>query len=59
LFFFANGDVNTKFFHLKAFHHNRQNCIKSFRVDGLSLVQEEEKADEALSLQRAAWYPHV
>jgi len=43
--FLAEGDANTKFFHLQACHRSRKNFISKICVNDLELVQEEEKAD--------------
>ncbi|WVZ83247.1 hypothetical protein U9M48_030415 [Paspalum notatum var. saurae] len=40
----AEGDANTKLFHLQACHRSRQNFIQQICVDGHELVLEEDKA---------------
>jgi hypothetical protein len=43
--FLREGDANTRFFHLQACHRKRKNYIPTFEHDGLSLSDEEAKAD--------------
>ena len=43
--YLAEGDANTKFFHLQACHRSRKNYIESVRVGDARLVREEEKAE--------------
>jgi hypothetical protein len=42
--YLAEGDVNTKFFHLQACHRNKKNHIESVLVDDMVIVHEEAKA---------------
>jgi hypothetical protein len=42
LLYLAEGDANTRFFHLQACHRNRKNTITRLRVDETVLVQNEE-----------------
>lgn len=42
--YLADGDANTKFFHLQACHRSRQNTITSLKVDDMEVVHEEAKA---------------
>jgi hypothetical protein len=46
LLFLAEGDANTKFFHLMACHKKRRNYIQSLLVCGDVVVREETMADE-------------
>jgi hypothetical protein len=43
--FLAEGDANTKFFHLQACHRSRKNCIPNLVHDGRCFSAEEEKQD--------------
>lgn len=43
--FLAEGDANTKFFHLQACHRSRKNCIPSLQHEGRCFSAEEEKQD--------------
>ena len=43
--FLAEGDANTKFFHLQACHRSRKNYINSLRLHDIQLKNEDEKAD--------------
>lgn len=43
--FLAEGDANTRFFHLQACHRSRKNHIASLRVQGNDLVSNEDMAD--------------
>jgi hypothetical protein len=43
--FLAEGDANTKFFHLLACPRSRKNHIEHLRVHDVEFVQEEEKAE--------------
>jgi hypothetical protein len=45
----AEGDANTKFFHLQACHRKRKNAVTSLRVEGTELVQNEEMASALFS----------
>ena len=45
LMFLAEGDTNTRFFHLQACHHSRKNHIASLKVQGNDLVLNEQMAD--------------
>ena len=45
LMFLAEGDANTRFFHLHACHRSRKNHITSLRVQGNDLVLGEQMAD--------------
>ena len=45
LMFLAEGDANTRFFHLQACHRSRKNHITSLRVQGNDLVLNEQMAD--------------
>jgi hypothetical protein len=40
MLFLAEGDANTKFFHLMACHRKRRNYIHSLRVQGSEVVRE-------------------
>lgn len=44
LLFLAEGDANTKFFHLQACHRGRKNRIESLWVEGSELVREDHMA---------------
>lgn len=41
----AEGDANTKFFHLQACHRTRQNFIRSLSHHNQVLVTEQEKSE--------------
>lgn len=41
LLFLAEGDANTRFFHLQACHRERKNRIESLWVDGSELVRDD------------------
>jgi len=43
--FLAEGDANTKFFHLQACHRSRKNHIASIRVQEVELTEDKDKAD--------------
>lgn len=43
--FLAEGDANTKFYHLQACHRNRKNRIHSLRVQGAEVVTDTAMAD--------------
>lgn len=43
--YLAEGDANTKFFHLQACHKSRKNYIESVRVGDAHIVRREEKAE--------------
>lgn len=45
LTFLAEGDANTRFYHLQAFHRSRGSRIESLRVNGLELVSDTAMAD--------------
>jgi hypothetical protein len=45
LLFLAEGDANTKLFHLQACHRNRKSIIASIKVEGMELVHNEEMAE--------------
>jgi hypothetical protein len=45
MLFLAEGDANTKFYHLQACHRNRKNRIDSLRVQGTEVVSDEAMAD--------------
>ncbi|XP_066347979.1 uncharacterized protein [Miscanthus floridulus] len=45
LMFLAEGDANTRFFHLQACHRSRKNHIASLTVQGNDLVLSEQMAD--------------
>ena len=45
MMFLAEGDANTKFFHLMACHRKRRNFIRSLHVHGNVIVSEEGMAD--------------
>jgi hypothetical protein len=40
LLFLAEGDANTKFYHLQACHRNRKNRIDSLRVQGMEVISD-------------------
>ena len=40
----AEGDANTKYFHLQACHRKRKSHIDKVNVEDVVLIQEEEKA---------------
>jgi hypothetical protein len=42
--YLAEGDANTKFFHLQACHRNKQNHIESVSVEDMVIIHEEAKA---------------
>ena len=44
LTYLAEGDANTRFFHLQACHKNKRSFIERIKVDDVVLVQEDEKA---------------
>lgn len=44
LTFLAEGDANTKFFHLQACHRNRKSTVGNILVDDMVLIQDEDKA---------------
>jgi hypothetical protein len=44
MLFLAEGDANTKFFHLMACHRKRRNYIHSLRVQGSEVVRDEAMA---------------
>jgi len=44
--FLAEGDANTKFFHLQAYHRNRKNVITRLRVDDTIIMQDDQMADQ-------------
>jgi hypothetical protein len=43
--FLAEGDANTKFFHLQAYHRKRKSIIPSLMVQGSEVLQNEEMAN--------------
>jgi lambda repressor-like predicted transcriptional regulator len=43
--FLGEGDANTRFFHLQAYHRNRKNVITTLQHEGQSITAEEAKAD--------------
>jgi hypothetical protein len=43
--FLREGDANTRFFHLQACHRKRKSYISTFKHDGVSLSDEEAKAN--------------
>ena len=43
--YLAEGDANTRFFHLQACHCGRHNMIRSLRVNGAQVVSDEGMAD--------------
>jgi hypothetical protein len=43
--YLAEGDANTKFFHLQACHRNKKNFISSIRVDDVEVIQENAKVE--------------
>lgn len=43
--FLAEGDANTKFFHLQACHRNRRNNIDSLQVRDVDLIHDDAKAE--------------
>lgn len=45
LTFLAEGDTNTRFFHLQACHRRRRNLIETMRINEHEVVTEEAKAD--------------
>ena len=45
LMFLAEGDANTRFFHLQACHRSRKNHITSLRVQGNDLVLNGQMVD--------------
>lgn len=45
LLFLAEGDTNTKFFHLMACHRKRKNLIQSLHVEGTEIVSDEGMAE--------------
>lgn len=45
ILFLAEGDANTRFFHLQACHRSRKNFIQSVWVEGSEIVQDEHMAD--------------
>jgi hypothetical protein len=49
LLYLAEGDANTKNFHLQACHRKRKNAVTSLRVEGTELVQNEEMASALFS----------
>ena len=44
--FLAEGDANTKIFHLQACHRNRKNVITKLRVDDTIIMQDDQMADQ-------------
>lgn len=44
MLFLAEGDANTKFFHLMACHKKRRSYIHSLRVNGTEVVRDEAMA---------------
>jgi hypothetical protein len=45
MLFLAEGDANTKFYHLQACHRNRKNRIESLNVHGVQVVTDTAMAD--------------
>lgn len=45
LLFLAEGDANTKFYHLQACHRSRKNRIQSLHVQGTEIVSDHAMAD--------------
>jgi len=45
----AEGDANTRFFHLQACHRSRKNHITKLRADDVVLFKEEEMAEAAFN----------
>lgn len=45
LLFLAEGDANTRFYHLQACHRSRQNRIESLHVQGAQVVSDHAMAD--------------
>jgi len=43
--YLADGDANTKFFHLQACHRSRKNHINKLHIDEVVLFRDEEMAD--------------
>lgn len=54
MLFLAEGDANTRFYHLQACHRRRQNRIESLNVDGTQVVQ-----DHAMAEALYAYYNEV
>ena len=47
--YLAEGDANTRFFHLQACHRSRKNHITKLRADDVVLFKEEEMAEAAFN----------
>lgn len=45
LTYLAEGDANTRFFHLQACHRNRKSAVGNILVDDMVLINDEEKAN--------------
>lgn len=43
--YLAEGDANTKFFHLQACHRNKESHINSIKVDDMEIVHDQAKAE--------------
>jgi hypothetical protein len=49
MLFLAEGDINTKFYHLQAYQQSRKNRIDSLNMDGVEVVQDAEMANTLYS----------
>ena len=47
--YLAEGNANTKFFHLQACHRSRKNYINTLRMHDIELQSDDEKADASFS----------